>query len=112
MAVVLKTNGTGTGAIATSHTARAGTVQRLISVSVNFNAAPATSESLTITLNANAGAAYDVLLYAVNPAAGATSDIVWTPEQPVYLVGGDAVDVAFTNTDGRTYGVEITVMEV
>jgi hypothetical protein len=110
-ASVYKINATGAAAIAASMTVPAGRAYRLISVSVKFSAAPTTSESLTITLDANAGAAYDALLYTINPSLLATTVICWFPDQPLYLEGGDAIDVAFTNTDTRTYGVQITVVE-
>lgn len=111
-ASVYKVNGTGTGAIATSHTVPAGKTHRLMSVSCHWNVAPTTSEDFTVTLDANAGAAYDVLLYSLDPATVGVADIYWQPNQPIYLEGGDAVDVAFANSDNRTYGVQVTVEAV
>lgn len=111
-ASVFKINGTGAAAIATSLTVPSGATYQLISVSCKFSAAPATSESLTITLDANAGAAYDTLLYTVNPSATAMTTMLWQPDEPLFLEGGDQIDVAFTNTDTRTYGLQITAREV
>jgi len=108
-ASVYKVNGTGAAALATSMTVPAGDTYRLVSVSCKFSAAPTTSQNYTITLNANAGAAYDVLLYTVDPSATSITTMLWQPDEPLYLVGGDAIDVAYTNTDTRTYGVQITV---
>lgn len=107
-----KVNGTGAAAIATSMTIPAGRAYRLISVSVKFSAAPTTSESMTVTLNAAAGAAYDILLYTMNPSLLATTNLVWFPDRDLYLQAGDAIDVAYTNTDTRTYGVQITAERV
>ena len=111
-ASVYKINATGAAAIATSMTVPAGRTYQLLSVSCKFSAAPAASENYTITLNANAGAAYDTVLYTVDPSVTSITSMIWQPDEPVYLEGGDAVDVAFTNTDTRTYGVQITVAEV
>jgi len=111
-ASVFKINGTGAVAIATTGTVPAGQHYRLVSVSCLFSAAPTTSENLTITLDANAGAAYDVLLYTLDPSVGATYSIVYLPDQEIILEGGDAIDVTYTNTDTRTYGVQITFKAV
>jgi hypothetical protein len=112
MSSVYKFNGTGTALMAFSGTVPAGQHYRLVSVTCNFNAAPTTSENFTITLDANAGVAYDLLLYTLDPSAGATSDILWQPDEEIILEGGDEIDVAFTNTDARQYGAQITFKAV
>lgn len=104
-----KTNGTGSAGIATSKTALY--PSRLISVTCNFNAAPTTSEDFIVTLNLNAGAAYDSVLYTRDPSSPSTKSIVWTPGDEIRLEPGDAIDVTYTNTDTRTYGVQITIEE-
>ena len=83
-----------------------------MSVSLKYNTAPATSQAFTITLDANAGATYDILLYTVDPSVSGITSLCWQPDEPLYLEGGDAVDLAYTNTDNRTYGVQITAEEV
>lgn len=81
---------------------------KLLAVTVHFNSAPTTSESLTITLNANDGAAYDTTLRAVNPSLTAATDIVYVPDGgELTCESGDAIDVAFANTDNKTYGARI-----
>lgn len=99
-------NATGTGAIALSTTmARK---FRLTSVTCHFSAAPTTSEDFTVTLNAAEGAAYDTVLVRKDPSAGAVVDIVYIPDGYGLILGaGDEIDVAYTNTDGRTYGLRI-----
>ena len=109
---VFKINSTGAAAIAATGTVPVGYSYRLVSVSCNLSAAPTTSENYTITLNALAGAAYDTLLYSVDPSVGSTSDIVWKPDEELILEGGDAINVVYTNTDTRTYGVQITFKAV
>lgn len=112
-ASVYKVNGTATsGAIATTMTVPAGRTYRLMSVSLKYNTAPTTSQAFTVTLNAKAGATYDVLLYTVDPSVGAITALVWQPDEPLYLEGGDAIVTAYTNTDSRTFGVQITAEEV
>ena len=106
---VFKFNETGTGAIAHTATVPVNFHYRLISVALNLNTAPATNERYTITLDSKVGAAYDVLLYSVDLAAGNISDVVWLPDWEITLEPGDAITVSFTNTDGRTYGSQITM---
>ena len=107
--VLVKDSTTGAAAIAASYTTA--NAARLIGVSVKFSIAPTTGQSITVTLNANAGAAYDILLYTLDVAAGSTTTILWAPEKETWLEPGDAIDVAYTNSDTRTYGVQITVVE-
>ena len=45
-------------------------------------------------------------------SAGATTDILWQPDEELMLVGGDAIDVAFVNSDARTWGLLYTVKRV
>ena len=103
-------NSTGAAAIALS-TAMAKAF-RLVCATVHFSAAPTTSESLTLKVNANDGAAYDTTLLSVNPATTAATDIVYVPDEELICESGDEIDLAFTNTDGRTYGARIVVTEV
>lgn len=112
MASVFKVNTTGAAAIAATLTVPASATYQLISVTMHADAAATTSENFTITLNANAGAAYDTLLYSLDLSAASTVDLVWYPDEPLYLEGGDAIDVAFANTDTDTYGVQITALAV
>ena len=112
MASVYKVNVTGAAAIAASVTVPASATYRLVSVTMHADAAATTSENFTITLNANAGAAYDTLLYTLDLSAASTVNLVWYPDEMLLLEGGDAVDVAFANTDTDTYGVQITVLTV
>ena len=111
-ASVFKMNAAGNGAITSVMDVPEGDVYRLISVSCNFNLAPTTSENFTITLDDAYGNAYDLLLYTLDVSAGATTDILWQPDEELMLVGGDAVDVAFVNSDARTWGLLYTVKRV
>jgi hypothetical protein len=74
-----------------------------LSVAVHFSTAPTTSEDLTATIDAQAGAAYDTLVRSIDPSVSSATDVFW--EGPIHLYEGDALDVAYTNTDVRTVGV-------
>jgi hypothetical protein len=106
---VFKFNETGSAAIAHTATVPTSFHYKLISVSLNLSTAPVASEQYTIMLDSKVGAAYDTLLYSVDLAAGNTSDVVWLPDWEITLEPGDAITVAFPNTDGRTYGSQITM---
>jgi hypothetical protein len=108
--IMNKTSATGSAAIAATHTATGW--EEVLSVTLHFSSAPTTSENLTITLDANDGAAYDTLLYSIDPSASSVTDLVWFPDGTLVMENGDAIDVAYTNTDTRTYGVQITTGDV
>lgn len=97
-----------TGAAAVAMAMNPGSNCRIVMVTIKFSAAPTTSESITFTLNSNEGAAYDTVLYTRDPSTSAATSIVWIPDdRGVELVFGDTFDIAYTNTDTRTYGVQI-----
>ncbi len=100
---------TGTAAIATSAVAQR--AAQILSVTLNLSLAPTTSEDFTVTLNSAEGAAYDTLLYSLDLSTGSTTDLIWQPDQEMWLQPGDSLDVAFTNTDTRTYGILTTLKE-
>lgn len=99
------TNATGTGAISTTYAPSAHF--QLENVTVHFSSAPTTSENLTITINANDGSDYDTVILSRDPSLTSDTDILFLPESPVLCESGDAIDVAYTNTDGRTFGLRI-----
>jgi hypothetical protein len=101
-------NATGSAAInlATVETGRF----RLVCVTIKFSAAPTTSEFITATLDAIDGAAYDCVLFKVNPSVGALTDILYEPSGAALIFeAGDNIALNFANTDTRTYGVRIVV---
>ena len=103
---------TGNAAINLSAAVPVSSAYQVISLSVHFSAAPTTAGNLTVTLNSHFGAVYDVLLYSVDPSSGAITDIFWQPDEEIDLIGGDTIDVAYTNTDVRTYGAVLTLKAV
>ena len=112
MSSIYKFNTEGAGPIAATATVPVGQHYRLISISCRWNAAPTTSEFFTVTADLNAGAAYDVLLYTVDPSVAATYSLIFLPDQEEIYEGGDAIDVAFANTDVRHWGLQITMKAV
>jgi hypothetical protein len=106
---VNRSKATGTGAIAFSQAVTE--TSRLASVTVHFDAAPTTSENFVITLNSGDGAAYDTVLFSFDPSSDSTTDLVYLPDGEVYLLAGDALDVSYTNTDGVTYGLQVTLLD-
>lgn len=96
---------TGSGAIAL--TSAASHIWELNSVTIHFDTAPATSENLDISIDSTDGADYDTKLLTVDPSTAELGDITFVPNNPLLLAAGDEIAVAFTNTDGRTYGVRI-----
>ena len=107
-----KVNETGWTPLAASLVVPAGQTYRLISVTLHMSAAPTTSENFPVTLDASAGAPYDTLLYSLDLSVSSVTNLLWQPDEPLLLEGGDAIDVAYANTDGRTYGVQITAEAV
>ena len=98
----------GTGPLAVTFVVPVGSAYRLVSVSVHLNAAATTSEDLTITQDIVDSALCDTVIYSLDLSAGSTVDLLWQPDAELYLQGGDELDVAWLNTDGRTWGVTIT----
>lgn len=80
---------------------------RLVAVTCRFNIAPTTSQNFVVTLDALDGAAYDTVLFSVDPSASAATDIVYIPDKELLFESGDEIVVTFTNTDARTYGLRI-----
>lgn len=99
---------TATGAVAISSSLAPGYSQwKLLGVELKFSSAPTTSESFTVTKNAVDGAAYDVVLYTVDPSVGSVTSIVksFGDDDMFVFKKGDTADAAYTNTDTRTYGL-------
>ncbi len=79
---------------------------RLLNVTVKLSAAPTSAGSITVTKNSRNGSTYDTLLDSLS-AIGAT-DFVFSPsDDKGVCIAGTEIDVAYVNTDVRTYGVEI-----
>lgn len=105
---VFRETATGAGLVSESFEVPTGAVYRLLSVTLNLSAAPTTSEDLTFTQNVPGGATHDTRLYTLDVAAGATTDVLWQPDARLVFLGGDSLDIDWTNTDTRTWGLLVT----
>jgi len=102
---VTVTNATGTGAISLSYAPSA--AFWLENVTLKFNTAPTTSENFVAKVNANDGAGYDTILVSTDPSATVATSIFWIPDRPILCESGDGVDITYTNTDVKTYGLRL-----
>ena len=93
-----------TGAAGIALTIAPGYAWNLREIRVHLSAA-GDDESFTATMDAGLGANYDTLLYSVN-MSGVTS-LVKTFSPPIEMSKTDEVDIAYTNTSTRTYGIEV-----
>uniref|UniRef100_A0A6M3KPL1 Uncharacterized protein n=1 Tax=viral metagenome TaxID=1070528 RepID=A0A6M3KPL1_9ZZZZ len=113
MATIAKSSIRGNAAMSiTTDAIATGRYFQLVSVGLAFSVAPTSSESFTVTLNAAAGEDHDMLLYSVDPAASVATDILYQPDAPIYLAAGDYLDIAYANTDNRTWAVQVVWREV
>jgi len=97
---------TGSGAI--SATYNPGVAFYLDRVTLHLSSAPITSENFTITLNAKDGSVYDTILLSIDLSANSVTDLLWGPgDEPLLCEAGDAIDIAYANTDGNTYGLRV-----
>lgn len=72
---------------------------------VTLSAASATSENLTITIDAAKGSAYDNLIYSLD--MDTVQHINNMFDSPRMLAPGDKIDVAWANTNARTWGIKL-----
>lgn len=94
------------GAIAKSITPTA--QFKLLSVTLHLNIAGTTSENFTVTLNAGDGAVYDTVFLKQDLSVGSVTDLVWSPDNDEGIFeSDDVIDVAWPNTEARTYGLRI-----
>ena len=97
-----------TGAAAISVTLKPTQRFRLDGITLHLNAAPTTSQNFTVTLNSNEAAAYDTVLFKHDLTVGSITDLDLTfGEKQHKYDPGTAIDVAWTNTDTKTYGLTI-----
>lgn len=105
-------SGTGTGAIDVSYSPGVPGAFYLCAVTIHLSAVPATAGDLAVVLDAVDGAAYDTVLFRVDPSEDGAMDIVYIPITSIPCVAGDVVNVNYANDDGLTYGVRIVAREV
>ena len=111
-ASVFKLDHQDNGVIAHSFAVPAGACYRLMHISFKFDIAPTTSEDLTITRDSIFGPDFDVLLYSIDPSAHTLTDLLWLPDEEVFLSGGEAVAIAFPGSDGHRASIVCTFKAV
>jgi hypothetical protein len=85
---------------------------QIVSVSMKVDVAPTTSEDLTITMLSTGGDQYDIPLYTLDLSVLGVTSMIWQPDQPMFLVGGDGLKVDWLNTDDRLWGLEYTLRRI
>ena len=109
MGTVLRIPAEGNGILLAGVVVPVGETYRVISMTLALNVAATTSENLTIALDAIEGANYDVVLYSLDLSAGAVIDLLWQPDGPLYIIGGDRLGIGWANSNSRTWGLLLTV---
>ena len=95
-----------TGATTIAKTLAPGAKFRLLRVELHLSAA-STQETFTLTLDAGNGAVYDVLLFSENMATDTPQDLIIPFGKGYEFEASDEIDVAWANSDTRTYGLRI-----
>ena len=83
----------------------AGSPFEFLGFEVTLSAASATSENLTVTLDAARGAAFDNLVYSKD--MDTVKHINYMFDEIRYCGPGDKIDIAWANSDARTWGIKI-----
>ena len=112
MSDVLKQNASGSGPLSESLAVDEAKTYQLISVTLLVDIAPTTSENFVIAIAPAAGPDFNVPLYTLDLSIIGVTSIVWQPDQPYYLIGGDLLNITWTNTDDRLWGLEYTLLRV
>jgi len=98
---------TGSGVIAKTIVPKGGEF-RLAGYTIHGSAALA-AEAITFDLDAIDGAAYDVELLSDTTLAAADDHFMIPEDERVPLKQGDEIDIAYANTNNRTYGLKIFI---
>jgi len=81
-----------------------GAAFRLTEIELHLSAAPTTgAQNLVITKDDGVGVAYDLVILTIDLVANAVTDLVIKPDKTCKAT--DVITAAWTNTDGRTYGL-------
>ena len=96
-----------TGAAAIAEAVSPGVPFRLLRVSLHLSAAPTTSENFTVTNDAGDGAVYDTVEYKRDLSVGSLTDLSVIFGEGYEYKSNDEIDITYTNTDTRTYGLTI-----
>ncbi len=96
--------GTGNLVVGTSKLSP-GAAFKLTEIELHLSSAPTTStQNLVITLDDGVGSAYDLVILTIDLVANAIVDLIISPNKTCKAT--DVITAAWTNTDGRTYGLK------
>ena len=101
-----------TGAAAIALVVNPGYRFKLLRIDLHLSAAPTTSQSLTATVDSGLGAAYDTVIYSRDLTVGSLTDLVVEFDGSFVYEADDHIDIAWTNTDTKTYGIVVTCERV
>lgn len=105
MVGVKKQSDFSTAAIAMSKTFAPAKEFQFEEVRIHLSAASSTSENFIITLLSVKGSVYNVVLYTRD--MDTLQDLVYQPTKEHKFEDGDRLSFTWTNTNLRTYGMEI-----
>jgi len=102
---VVETPFTGAGNLAVgTHKLAPGAAFVLEEIELHLSAAPTTgTQNLVITKDDGVGEAYDLAILTIDLVANAVTDLIIKPAKK--CKADDVITAAWTNTDGRTYGL-------
>jgi hypothetical protein len=63
--------------------------------------------TLQIAIDSAAGSAHDLVLFSQDMTS--VIDMIYIPSNAVSIDGGDKIVVSWTNTNGRTYGLDMVI---
>jgi len=94
---------TGSGAM--DYTFTPGKEFVLTEVRIHLSAASATAENFVIAVDSPKGSEYDVVLYSRD--MNTVQDLVYQPDPRHGFAAGESLKFTWTNTNARTYAMEI-----
>ena len=96
-----------TGAAAIAKAVNPAAKFRLLAITLHLSAAPTTSQNFVATLDAGDGTAYDTVLITRDLTVGSVTDQVWVFGKGYEFESDDHIDITWTNTDTKTYGLRV-----
>lgn len=94
-----------TAAVAIDQTLTPGIPFQIEEIRLHLSAAGGAAEDLVVQLDSGVAAAYDVVI--LTQGMELVEDVVYQPTRPLIFSASDEIDITYTNTNLRTYGLEI-----
>ena len=90
-----------------SHRLLPGELFRLVEIRFHLNTAGSSTQNLTITVDSGENAVYDAVLESQDTDDLADYNYCWGRDACHHMNATDALIFAWTNTDGKTWGLEV-----